>query len=76
MIQKTHEVESWSTTLPSGLLDTTTAVSTDVSTSTFVVVDPDDNLILNIEDISDPAIEAGTYIIDVTVTFANGDTNT
>ena len=76
MIQKTHEVESWSTTLPSGLLGTTTAVSTDVSTATFVVVDPDDNLILNIEDISDPAIEAGTYIIDVTVTFANGDTNT
>ena len=62
--------------MPSGLLDTTTTVSTDLGTTTFVVVDPDDNMILNIEDLSDPAIELGTYSILVTVTFENGETST
>ena len=74
-IYKTDELESWSETLSDGLLDLTTEISTEVDSATFVIFNSE-SLTFFITDLSDPMIDLGEYILEVTVTYANGETNT
>ena len=74
-IYKTDELESWSETLSDDLLDFTTEISFEVNRATFVIFDSE-SLTFTITDLSDPTIDPGDYILEVTVTYANGETKT
>ena len=74
-IHKTDELESWSEKLSDDLLDFTTEISFEVNRATFVIFDSE-SLTFTITDLSDPTIYLGDYILEVTVTYANGETNT